>query len=89
MSNQEKKRQKIYDLLYAETKPINISEIIGEPLWPPSSQDLNELDYAIWGVLENKTNATSHLNIGMLKITIEEKRNEISEEYILEAGKSF
>ena len=26
--------------------------------------DLNPLYYAIWGVLENKTNTTSHPNIG-------------------------
>ena len=31
------------------------------------SPDLNRLDYAIWGVLENKTNVTSHSNIGLLK----------------------
>ena len=31
------------------------------------SPDLNRLDYAIWGVLENKTNVTSHPNIGLLK----------------------
>ena len=28
--------------------------------------DLNSLDYAMWGVLENKTNAISHLDIGSL-----------------------
>ena len=33
--------------------------------------DLNPLDYAISGVLENKTNATSHPNIGSLKTDIE------------------
>ena len=32
------------------------------------------LDYAIWSILENKTNATSHPNIGSLK-TIEEEWN--------------
>ena len=31
---------------------------------------LNPLDYAIWGVLENKTNVTSNPNIGSLKIVI-------------------
>ena len=30
------------------------------------SPDLNPLDYVIWGVLKNKTNATSHPNIGLL-----------------------
>ena len=37
------------------------------------SPDLYLLDYAIWGILENKTNATSHPNIGSLKTTIEEE----------------
>ena len=31
-----------------------ISEIIGISLWPPSTPDLNPLDYAICGDLENK-----------------------------------
>ena len=47
------------------------------------------VDYAIWGILENKTNATSYLNIGSLKTAIEEERNKISEEFILKTCKSF
>ena len=39
--------------------------------------------YAICGVLENKTNAISHLNIGLFKTTIEEAWNKMSEEFIL------
>ena len=35
--------------------------------------NLNPLNYAIWGVLENKTNATSHPNIGSHKTAIEEE----------------
>ena len=54
MSEQEKKRPRIYDLLNAETKP----------------KKKNEIDYAIWGVLENKIIATSHPNIGLLTTTI-------------------
>ena len=52
-------------------------------------QDLSLLDYAIWGVLENKTNATSYPNIGLLNTTIEEERNKMSEGLILKACKSF
>ena len=48
-------------------------------MWTAIKQDLspnlNPLDYAIWGVLENNTNATSHLNIDSLKTAIEEKWN--------------
>ena len=49
----------------------------------------NPLDYAIWGVLENKTNATSHPNIGSLTTAIGEEWNKMSEEFILKARKSF
>ena len=87
MSEQEKKRQRIYDLLNAETKPKNLSEISEVSLWPPSSPDHNPLITLY--VLENKTNATSNPNIGTLKTAIEERWNKMSEEFILKACKSF
>ena len=38
------------------------------------SPDLNPFDYAIWGIVENKTkNAISHPNIGSLKTTVEKE----------------
>ena len=40
------------------------------------------LDYALLGLLRNKTKSTSHPNIGSLKTVIEEKRNKMSEEFI-------
>ena len=56
-------------------------------------QDLNPglkpLDYAIWGVLESKSNTTSHSNIGSLKTAIVEEWYKTSEEFILKAYKSF
>ena len=51
------------------------------------SPDLNPLDYAILGVLENKTIATSHPNIVSLKT--EREWNKMSENFILRAYKSF
>ena len=48
---------------------------------PPSSPDLNPLDYTIWGVLENKTNATSHPNTGSFKNAIGEEWNKMSAEF--------
>ena len=53
------------------------------------SPDCNPLDYAMWCVLENKTNATFHPNIDLLKNAIEEEWNKMSEEFILKASKSF
>ena len=75
MSEQAKKQQRIYDLLNAKTKPKRISEINGGSSWPSSNPDRNPLNYTLWSVLENKTNATSHPNIGSLKIAIEEEWN--------------
>ena len=51
-------------------------------------QDFNFL-YAIWGVLENKTNLTSHPNISSLKTATEKEWNKMSEEFILKPCKSF
>ena len=54
-----------------------------------SSPDLNHLDYTLLGVLENKTKATCHPNIGSLTTAIEKEWNKMSEEPILKACKSF
>ena len=35
-----------------------------------SSPDFSPFEYAVWGILENKTNATPHPNNGSLKTTI-------------------
>ena len=89
MSEQEKKQQRIYALLNTKTKRKKISEIIEVSSWLPSKPYLNFLVYTLWGVLENKTNATSHPNIDSLKIVIEVELNKMSEEFILKACKLF
>ena len=53
------------------------------------SSDLKPFDYAIRGVLENRTNTNSHSNGGLLKTAIEEEWNKMSEEFILKTYKSF
>ena len=53
------------------------------------SPDRKPLDYDIWSVLENKTNAASHQNINSLKTAIEKEWNEMSEKIIFMALKSF
>ena len=74
-------------------KNANKLKVREKTLWTvikqDSSPDFNPLDYAIWGVLENKTNTTSHPNIGSLKTAIEEERNKMSKEFILKICKSF
>ena len=51
----------------------------GVSLWPPQNPDHNPLDCAIWGVLENKTNASFLTNIDSLKTVIEGKWNKVFE----------
>ena len=46
------------------------------------SPDFNPLDYAKRGVLEIKTNANSHLNIGSFKTVIQEQSDKKSEEFV-------
>ena len=85
-----KKRNDKESMICLTPKPSQKnSKIIGLSFWPPSNPDLNPLYYAIVGVLENKTNATSHPNIGLLKTAIGEEWNKMSQEFILKACKSF
>ena len=51
--------------------------------------NLNYLDDAIRGVLENKTNAISYPNIGSVTTPVREEGNKMSEEFILKACKLF
>ena len=76
MSEQEKKTTKIHDLHTVEIKlpPKKDSGIIVISSWLPSP-DHNALHNAIRGVLENKTNATSHANFCSLKSAIDEGMN--------------
>ena len=58
MSEQKKKKRNDKESMICLTLKYNQkkkkeSEIIGISLCPPSSSDLNLLDYALWGVLEN------------------------------------
>ena len=81
-----KKRNDKNSMICLTPKPNKrISEIIAVSLWPPSSPDLNLLDYARWGVLEKETNATSHPNFSSLKTAIKEEWKKMSEEFILKA----
>ena len=43
----------------------------------------------MWIILENKTNVTSHPNIGSLKTAMEEEWNKMFEEVILKAYKAY
>lgn len=48
----------------------NLPDFIPSSKWPPSSPDLNPLDYSIWGILEARVNAKSYTSIEALKATL-------------------
>jgi hypothetical protein len=48
----------------------NCPNFISSTDWPPSSPDLNPLDYSIWGILEARVNAIRHRSIDSLKASL-------------------
>ena len=50
--------------------PENPYDHITPNIWPPSSTDLNPLDYYVWGVVERETNKHPHNTLNSLRIYI-------------------
>ena len=48
----------------------NLHDHITPNTWPPSSPDLNPLDYYVWVVVERETNKHSHNTLDSLKAAI-------------------
>lgn len=48
-----------------------IPDFISTSEWPPSSPDLNPLDYSIWEFLESKVNSKRHTTLESLKASIQ------------------
>lgn len=67
----------------------NFADFWPANFWPSSSADLNPLDYAIWGVLEQATNKTPHPNVDCLKEAIKREWNKLSTEFVINSCKSF
>ena len=44
----------------------NMTGFWPKKLWPPSSQDLNPIDIALWSILESKACSSNHPNIATL-----------------------
>lgn len=60
----------------------NLPDFIPWTLWPPSSPDLNPLDYSIWGILEARVNAKRHNSIESLKATLLREWDRLSMENV-------
>ena len=50
----------------------NVDAFWSKNFWPPSSPDLDPLDYYVWEVLELDTNERAHNTIGSLRAAVEE-----------------
>ena len=57
--------------------------------WPPSSLDLNPMDYFFRGVLENQTNQHPHTTMASLIDSIKEQCISIDREMVKKACRSF
>lgn len=58
-------------------------------MWPPSSPDLNPLDYSIWSMVEREACATPHRNLEDLKASIVSAWDNMSEDYIRKTCAAF
>ena len=57
--------------------------------WPPSSLDLNLLDFGIWGYLESKLSATHHKNLEALKTKLRKEWSKMPQDVIGNSCRSF
>lgn len=57
--------KKVQDFLRA-----NVPQFWPKDMWPPSSPDINPLDYYVWSVCERDVNNEPHSTIGSLKLKI-------------------
>ncbi|EYB95147.1 hypothetical protein Y032_0163g3483 [Ancylostoma ceylanicum] len=61
----------------------HLDDFIAASEWPPSSPDLNPLDYGIWGILEAKVSTKSYSSVAALKAALMKAWNEISDDVLM------
>ena len=64
------------------------SYFISKEEWPPSSPDLNPLDFSLWSILESNTCAKCHKNIESLKKSLTEEWAKIPQQTMRTAVRS-
>ena len=60
----------------------NFKSFWTKELWPPSSPDLNPMDFGIWSILEQKACTSSHMSVAALKKKLTKSWSEIDENTI-------
>ena len=67
----------------------NLSHFWPWSMWPPSSPDLNPLDFGIWGNVERKACSTPHPNVESLKAAVEKEWADMDEDFIKKTCQAF
>jgi transposase len=67
----------------------NLADFWDKTVWPPSSPDLNPLDYSVWSVVESKACKTSHNSIKDLMASITKTWRYMSKAYIVKTCQQF
>lgn len=67
----------------------NVPVLIDRDMWPPSSPDLNPLDYCVWGILQAKACSKKHTTLDALKKSLTREWNRIPKNVIRTACASF
>ena len=51
-------------------------------MWPPSSPDLNPLDFSIWAYVQSKAGKSQHPNLESMRLSVSKAWNNMSADYI-------
>ena len=57
--------------------------------WPPSSPDLNPLDYYCWGIIERELNKFAHNSVDSLRTAIIDVCNNTDRQHLANACNRF
>ena len=60
----------------------NFTAFLSKKMWPPSSPDLNPMDFGIWSILKQKACTVSHPNVEVLKKKGTESWDQIENETV-------
>ena len=67
----------------------NVPHFITKDEWPPSSPDLNPMDFGIWSYLESKVSTVHHHSLDALKVKLLKEWAKIPQSVIRDSCKAF
>ena len=67
----------------------NLTEVLVEEVWPPSSPECNPFDYFVWGVSELRVNAKCHNKFKDLIQKMKELVGSLARDILAKACTSF